>query len=89
MTSRIIPPAAIAVNRSTLRGPVVVSVPHAGRIYPAEILEAARVDRAVLERLEDSWCDQIAARAGDAGAAIVTALWARAVAASIVSCKVL
>lgn len=80
MSSRIISPAAIAVNRQAMSGPVIVSVPHAGRIYPAEILEAARVDRAALERLEDSWCDQIAARAGDAGATIVAALWARAVA---------
>lgn len=80
MTSRIIPPAAIAVNRPAAPGPVVVSVPHAGRIYPPEILSAARVDRTALERLEDRWCDRIAAGANDAGATTVTALWARAVA---------
>ncbi|MBR2173990.1 MAG: N-formylglutamate amidohydrolase [Sphingopyxis sp.] len=80
MPSRIIPPAAIAVNRPAVSGPVVVSVPHAGRIYPPEILSAARVDRPHLERLEDSWCDLIAAGAADAGATVVHALWARAVA---------
>ncbi|MFN4357561.1 N-formylglutamate amidohydrolase [Sphingopyxis alaskensis] len=80
MTSHIIPPAAIAVNRPAAPGPVVVSVPHAGRIYPPEILSAARVDRCALERLEDRWCDRIAAGAHDAGAAVVTAFWARAVA---------
>lgn len=80
MSSRTIPPAAIAVNRPAASGPVVVSVPHAGRIYPPEILSAARVGRPNLERLEDSWCDQIAAGAADAGATVVHALWARAVA---------
>lgn len=80
MPSRSIPPAAVAVNRPARSGPVVVSVPHAGRIYPPEILAAARVGRQALERLEDSWCDAIAARACDAGATVVAALWARAVA---------
>ena len=80
MPFRSIPPAAIAVNRPAVNGPVVVSVPHAGRIYPPEILEAARVDRSQLERLEHGWCDLIAAGAVDAGGTIVQARWARAVA---------
>lgn len=80
MPSFTIPPAAIAVNRPAVSGPVVVSVPHAGRIYPPEILAAARVGRPDLERLEDSWCDLIAGRAADAGATVVEAMWARAVA---------
>lgn len=80
MPPHSIPSAAIAVNRPATRGPVVVSVPHAGRIYPPEILAAARVGRADLERLEDGWCDLIAAGAVDAGATVVQALWARAVA---------
>lgn len=57
-----------------------MSIPHAGRIYPPEILAAARVGREQLERLEDSWCDLIAAQAVDRGATVVQALWARAVA---------
>lgn len=73
-------PAAIAVDRPAEPGPVVVSVSHAGRIYPPEILAAARVDRSVLERLEDGWCDLIAADAVKAGATLVQAMWARAVA---------
>lgn len=80
MRSRTIPPAAIAVNRPAAIGPVVVSVPHAGRLYPPEILAAARVGQADLERLEDSWCDLIAADAVGAGATVVQGLWARAVA---------
>lgn len=80
MPSRTIPPAAIAVNRPASSGPVIVSVPHAGRLYPPEILAASRVDQQYLERLEDGWCDLIAAGAHDAGATVVQALWARAVA---------
>lgn len=80
MPTRTIPPAAIAVNRPDSAGPVVVSVPHAGRIYPPEILASARASRTDLERLEDGWCDLIAAHAGEAGATVVQALWARAVA---------
>lgn len=80
MSRRIIPPAAIVVNRPASAGPVVVSVPHAGRIYPPEILAAARVGRAELERLEDGWCELIAGEASGAGATVVQALWARAVA---------
>jgi N-formylglutamate amidohydrolase len=74
------PDSAIAVHRPETLGPVVVSVPHAGRIYPPEILRAARVDRSALERLEDRWCDRIAARTVASGATLVEALWARAVA---------
>src|SRR3546814_4905097 len=80
MPTYSIPHAAIAVNRPRVSGPVVVSVPHAGRIYPPEILAAARVERSQLERLEDGWCDLLAAGATDAGATMVQALWARAVA---------
>lgn len=58
----------------------MVSVPHAGRIYPPEVLTAARVERPQLERLEDGWCDLVAAGAIDAGATVVHAMWARAVA---------
>ena len=80
MPHRTLPPAAIAVQRPDAPGSVVVSIPHAGRLYPPEILAAARVPIADLERLEDRWCDVIAAGAVEAGATVVQALWARAVA---------
>ncbi|OAN57736.1 N-formylglutamate amidohydrolase [Sphingobium sp. TCM1] len=37
--------------------PVILSVPHAGRDYPAELLAQARVGPEVLRRLEDRWVD--------------------------------
>ncbi|MEJ7925894.1 N-formylglutamate amidohydrolase [Sphingobium sp. AN641] len=40
--------------------PVVVSIPHAGRAYPAELLRAARVRPELLGRMEDRGADLIA-----------------------------
>jgi N-formylglutamate amidohydrolase len=40
--------------------PVVVSVPHAGRDYPAELIAAARVPLAALRMLEDRHVDAVA-----------------------------
>ncbi|MCI4591618.1 N-formylglutamate amidohydrolase [Sphingobium sp. BYY-5] len=37
--------------------PVIVSVPHAGRDYPADLLAQARVRPEILQRLEDRWAD--------------------------------
>ncbi|WP_313809521.1 N-formylglutamate amidohydrolase [Sphingobium sp.] len=41
-------------------GPVVISVPHAGRDYDAALLGQARVRQDVLQRLEDRWADLLA-----------------------------
>jgi len=41
-------------------GPLIVSVPHAGRDYPLELLALARVRPEVLRRLEDRWADLLA-----------------------------
>ncbi len=81
MRRPILPSNAISVTRPDAETTaLVVSVPHAGRIYPPELLAAARATQPELERLEDGWSDLIAARATQAGATVVQALWARAVA---------
>lgn len=41
-------------------GPVVISVPHAGRDYDEALLAQARVRLDVLQRLEDRWADLLA-----------------------------
>lgn len=41
-------------------GPVVLSVPHAGRDYDDALLRAARVAPDILRRLEDRWADLLA-----------------------------
>ncbi len=58
--------------------PVIIAVPHAGRIYPAELLAAARVSREVLELLEDRHVDALAAVAALRGTTVITATMARA-----------
>lgn len=81
MSPAACPSSAIAISHPKGDAlPVVVSVPHAGRIYPHEILSAARAPQKTLERLEDGWCDRIAMPAVHAGATVICALWARAVA---------
>lgn len=47
--------------------PVILSVPHAGRQYPADLIANARVGRAWLQRLEDRHADALAVAAGAAG----------------------
>lgn len=58
--------------------PVIVSVPHAGRHYPPDLLAAARVSRAVLERLEDRHADCLADAAVAQGFTVIVADMARA-----------
>jgi len=60
--------------------PVVLSVPHAGRDYGAQLLKASRLNRAALETLEDRLVDRLVWRATAAGA---TAFIARAPRAEI------
>lgn len=73
-------PALVSVNCPEGFGPVVVSIPHAGRFYPQDILSAARVDQVDLERLEDRWSDALAVGVAATGATIVKAEFARAAA---------
>ncbi|TZG29308.1 N-formylglutamate amidohydrolase [Sphingomonas montanisoli] len=58
--------------------PVVVAVPHAGRIYTPALLAAARVSEAVLSGLEDRLADRIAEGARAMGATLIVARLARA-----------
>ena len=58
--------------------PVILSVPHAGRDYSAELLRSARVPRSVLETLEDRLVDRLVWRATAAGAVAFVARAPRA-----------
>lgn len=58
--------------------PVVVSIPHAGREYSAELLRGARVRPDVLRRLEDRGADLIAHALIAAGHAVLVARMPRA-----------
>lgn len=58
--------------------PVLISVPHAGRDYPAELMANLRVDAAHLVKLEDRYADRLATPAAAAGFALIVAQKARA-----------
>ena len=58
--------------------PIVIAVPHAGRVYPPALLSLARVDETILAGLEDRLADRIAEGARSAGATMIVARLARA-----------
>lgn len=58
--------------------PLVIAVPHAGRVYPAALLAASRLPRAALETIEDRYADLLVADAVAAGAVAIVATAARA-----------
>jgi N-formylglutamate amidohydrolase len=60
------------------RSPLVIAVPHAGRLYPPEMLAAARLPQHALETIEDRHADLLVADAVQAGAVAIVARMARA-----------
>lgn len=58
--------------------PILISVPHAGREYPTELLENLRIAPAELQRLEDRYADRLVAPAIAAGMPAIVARRARA-----------
>ena len=46
-------------------------LPHSGSVYPAEFLEASRIDVAALRRSEDSFMDELIAGVSERGFPIV------------------
>jgi len=71
-------PPFVRIGPERPASPVVLSVPHAGRCYPPEMLRAARLPRAVLETLEDRLVDRLVWRAVEAGATAFVAQAPRA-----------
>ena len=59
-------------------GPVLLSVPHSGRDYGADLVARSRLGRASLERLEDPLVDRLIAGAVDRGVGAVIARAPRA-----------
>jgi len=58
--------------------PLVLSSPHSGTNYPADLAAAARLDPMTLRRSEDSYVDQIFAAASELGAPLLAARFPRA-----------
>lgn len=58
--------------------PVLLSVPHAGRDYPADVYDALRLHPGALVRLEDRYADLLARRSIQLGQPVIMANRARA-----------
>ena len=80
-------PAPVAQGSFTLRRaaaagapptPVSFASPHSGRIYPDDMMAAAALDAQAIRRSEDAFVDQLVEAAPAAGAALITANFARA-----------
>ena len=61
-----------------MASPVLVTVPHAGRNYPLELLAMARVDASALMPLEDRYADRLAHAVSAAGHDVMQMEMARA-----------
>ncbi len=59
-------------------GPVVVSSPHSGAIYPAALIAASQLDAFTLRRSEDAFVDQLLSSAPELGVPLLKAHFPRA-----------
>lgn len=71
-------PAFSLLGPETPQSPVLLAVPHAGRIYPDDVLVRARVPMARLRALEDRFADRLITQALNEGATAIVARIARA-----------
>lgn len=58
--------------------PLVFASPHSGRLYPDDLMSAARLDAISIRRSEDAFVDDLIAGATAHGATVITAGFARA-----------
>jgi N-formylglutamate amidohydrolase len=74
---------AFEVRRAASEGeppptPLVFASPHSGRLYPEDMMAAAALDAHAIRRSEDVLVDELIAAAPQAGAAVISARFARA-----------
>jgi N-formylglutamate amidohydrolase len=65
-TGELSPPFEI-VEPAEWRAPIIFNSPHSGAVYPAEFLDASRIDLPALRRSEDSFMDELIAGLSDLG----------------------
>ncbi|MGA7996373.1 MAG: N-formylglutamate amidohydrolase, partial [Bradyrhizobium sp.] len=64
------PPFEI-VEPANWRAPIIFNSPHSGSVYPAEFLDASRIDLAALRRSEDSFMDELIGGLSERGFPVV------------------
>lgn len=62
----------------TAASPILLAVPHAGRDYPAYVLQNSRLPQTALQKLEDRYADHLIAKAVDNGHRAIVARAPRA-----------
>ena len=72
------PPPFELLMPASQTAPIVFASAHSGRNYPADFIEAARLDPTGLRRSEDSFVDELFAGAPAAGAPLLAATFPRA-----------
>ncbi len=60
------------------QSPLVLSVPHAGRVYPPELLAQSRLTKPALRALEDRYVDRLVVPLAEDGLTVIVATAARA-----------
>lgn len=68
----------VLLGPKTPKSPVIISVPHAGRHYPPDLLRSARLDEKRLRALEDRHVDNIVSPLAKRGFSIIIGTAARA-----------
>jgi N-formylglutamate amidohydrolase len=58
LNGELSPPFEI-VEPASWRAPIIFNSPHSGAVYPAEFLDASRIDLPALRRSEDSFMDEL------------------------------
>jgi N-formylglutamate amidohydrolase len=66
LTGELSPPFEI-VEPAEWRAPIIFNSPHSGAVYPAEFIDASRIDLPALRRSEDSFMDELIAGLSDLG----------------------
>src|ERR1700739_20231 len=66
------PPPFEIVEPASWRAPIIFNSPHSGSVYPAEFLNASRIDLAALRRSEDSFMDELIGHLSERGFPVVT-----------------
>ena len=65
------PPFEI-IEPAAWRAPIIFNSPHSGSVYPAEFLNASRIDLPALRRSEDSFMDELIGHLSERGFPVVT-----------------
>jgi N-formylglutamate amidohydrolase len=71
-------PSPFEIRPGRLATPVVFASPHSGRLYPADLMAATRLDERTIRLSEDCFVDALVGAGPDRGASLICATYGRA-----------